>query len=88
MNLQLNISDLTQQMLHKEASEKNSSISKVVSTLLENYFAMRQWRKSQESARQTLLDLAQDDIEIDMTDDELMDFINAEIKEMRQEQRV
>lgn len=87
MNLQLNISDLTQQMLQKEASEKNASISKIVSTLLENYFAMRQWRKSQESARQTLLDLAQDDIEIDMTDDELMDFINAEIKEMRQEQR-
>ena len=76
MNLQLNLSDLTQEMLQKEASDKNATVSKIVSTLLENYFAMRKWRKSQESARQILLNLAKENIEIDLTDDELMSIFN------------
>ena len=38
MGLQLNISDFAQQLLQKEAVEKNMPISKLVSNLIENYF--------------------------------------------------
>jgi site-specific recombinase XerD len=85
MDLQLDITQNTQQLLQKEAIDKNLPISKLVSNLLENYFAARKWQKNQSNSKQILLELAQNDTALDMTEDELMDFINSEIDAYRTE---
>jgi hypothetical protein len=85
MDLQLEITKNTQQLLQKEATEKNLPISKLVSNLIENYFSMRKWQKNQANSKQLLIELAQNETTLDMTEDELMDFINTEIKAARAE---
>ena len=87
MDLQLDISNTTQQLLQKEASDKNLPISKLVSNLVENYFETRQWYKNQKKGKQLMVELAQNEITLDMTEEELMDYINAEIKAYREEKR-
>ena len=87
IDLQLDINNSTLQMLEKEATETNLPISKFVSNLLENYFSIRQWQKKQESVQATLIELAQTPYALEMTEEEMNDFINAEIKAYREEQR-
>lgn len=87
IDLQLDITNSTLQMLEKEATETNLPISKLVSNLLENYFSIRQWQKKQESVQATLIELAQLPYVLEMTEEEMNDFINAEIKAYREEKR-
>ena len=87
IDLQLDIKNSTLQMLEKEATETNLPISKLVSNLLENYFSIRQWQKKQESLQATLIELAQVPYALEMTEEEMNDFINAEIKAYREEER-
>ena len=87
IDLQLDITNSTLQMLEKEATETNLPISKLVSNLLENYFSIRQWQKKQESVQATLIELAQLPYVLEMTEEEMNDFINAEIKAYRKEKR-
>ena len=86
-NIQIGLKETTQKELLKQAFEKQLSLPELISDLLDNYIATQKWQNNQASVQKLLLELVQDAPEPPMSDDEMMDFINAEIKDMRAEKR-
>ena len=86
-NIQIELEEGLQKMLLKEASKKKVSVSQLISDLLENYLLDKTTKKKRANAMKMLRELAETAPEPPMSDDDMMDFINSEIKAMRAERQ-
>jgi hypothetical protein len=87
MDLQLNLNETTEKQLQQEAAERNISVSQFISELLKNYFKYKTTDKKSKKAMTLLNKFAVESPQLPILEEEMMDFINAEIKTYREEKR-
>lgn len=87
MDLKLDLNDTIIQLLQKEAAEKNVSVSELVSELLKSYISNKSSKKKQAKSKQLLTKFAAESPKLPISEEEMMDLINSEIKAYREEKR-
>ncbi len=85
--IQIELDEVLQTVLQKEALKKDISVSQLISELLKKHLLNKSNKIKQAKAMKLLRELAETAPKTTMSDDEMMDLINSEIKAMRAEKQ-